>query len=98
MLYFTKQGSTSNVRKTFCQVQNKKILYSNFHALPIMPTSSYGILISFCYEESKQNERNEEMKEWNASGSRKDRGNEKRTMVTNYASNNGTTLANFLMP
>lgn len=56
-----------------------------------------GILISFCYEESKQNERNEEMKEWNASGSRKDRGNEKRTMVTNYASN-GTTLANFLMP
>lgn len=35
-----------------------------------------GILISFFYEESKQNERNEGMKEWNANGSRKARGNE----------------------
>lgn len=40
-----------------------------------------GILISFSYEESKQNEKNEGMKEWNSSGSRKDRGNEKRIMV-----------------
>lgn len=47
-----------------------------------------SILISFSYEENKQNERNEGMKEWNASGSRKDRGNEKRTMVDLYFQRN----------
>lgn len=84
-------------KKTFCQVQNKRTLYSNFHALPIMPTSSYIEMVYWFLPLTKK--ASKMVKEWKnemqAEAEKIEKTRSEQWLI--YASN-GTTLANFLIP
>lgn len=99
MLYFSKQGSTSSLKKMFCQVQNKRTLYSNFHALPIMPTSSHVEIVYWFLSLMKKASKTKGMKEWkNEMQAEVEKIEETKSEQWLIYTSNGTTLANFLMP